>query len=68
MADREAMSQNLRQFYEADFLPIDRNVGAQDRVANALDYIAFHAGQIDKKLGELNEHLKRIAGDYPKPR
>ncbi len=32
------------------------------RVANALDYIAFHMGQIDKKLDDIIKALELAAG------
>jgi hypothetical protein len=44
----------IRQQMEADFLPESNRlnpISAEFRVANALEYIAHHIGQIDKKLG-----------------
>ena len=56
MADRE----RVKQFMEADFLPQDLPE-AQYRVANALEYIAYHMGQINKKLDGINQALIKIA-------
>lgn len=41
--------EKIRAHMEEDFLP-QGQVDAQNRVANALEYIAYHLGQIDKKL------------------
>ncbi len=43
------ISERIKHFMESDFLP-DSKPEAQYRVANALEYIAYHIGQIDKKL------------------
>lgn len=56
MADRE----KIKQFMEAEFLPEDE-LDAQDRIANALEYIAYHMGQINKKLDGIDKALTKIA-------
>lgn len=42
----------VKQFMEADFLPIGQPSSDQ-RIATALEYAAFHLGQIDKKLEKI---------------
>ncbi len=56
MADRE----RIKQFMESEFLP-DGKPEAQYRVANALEYIAYHMGQISKKLDGIDKALTKIA-------
>ena len=56
MADRK----RVKQFMEAVFLPA-ADVAAEHRTANALDYIAYHMGQIDKNLSEINDAVRVIA-------
>ena len=63
--DRD-VSDRLRADMEADFLPdpspdtlsqIDR------RMANAAEYVAYHLGQIDKKLDRLITLLENAASE-----
>ena len=49
-------------FFRADFMPLirhDQTQGADERVAYAEEFSAFHLGEIDKKLGRLIELLER---------
>ncbi len=51
-------------FMKADFLPAyDRTAvpTIDERVATALEYIAYHIGQIDKSLGRISSSLAEIA-------
>ena len=58
--DRAMANETLRTrydaFFEGDFMPLIRQEqaqGAQERIAYAAEFAAFHLGQIDKKLGSL---------------
>jgi hypothetical protein len=45
-------------FFGKDFMPLIRHEqtqGAEERIAYAAEFAAFHMGQIDKKLGLLIE-------------
>ena len=57
----------MKKFMEADFLPAhDRAIpNSEYRVATALEYIAYHMGQIDKKLDDTNALLAGIANQMP---
>jgi hypothetical protein len=60
MSDAERM----KQFMESDFLPLrDRGAmpSAEHRIATALEYIAYHIGQIDKKLDGISSSLATTA-------
>jgi len=54
--DRDAVRQRIRADMETDFLPEpspDTLSQADRRMVNAAEYIAYHLGQIDKKLDRL---------------
>jgi hypothetical protein len=54
--DRDLAKQRIRAEMEADFLPEpspDTLSQADKRMVNAAEYIAYHLGQIDKKLDRL---------------
>lgn len=54
--DRETTRDRIRTDMEADFLPEpspDTLSQVDRRMANAAEYIAYHLGQIDKKLDRL---------------
>jgi hypothetical protein len=54
--DRDAIRQRIRADMEADFLPEpspDTLSQADRRMVNAAEYIAYHLGQMDKKLDRL---------------
>ena len=58
MADTDRME----AFMKADFLPAhDRTAmpATEHRVATALEYIAYHIGQIDRKLDSISMSLAR---------
>ncbi|HLG90339.1 MAG TPA: hypothetical protein VKZ79_24470 [Alphaproteobacteria bacterium] len=57
MADKD----KTKAFMEADFLPGQPAPTAEHRVANALEYIAYHMGQIDKKLDRVIAGLEMVA-------
>jgi hypothetical protein len=49
-------------FFGADFMPLIRHEqtqGAEERIAYAAEFAAFHLGQIDKKLGRLIDLLEQ---------
>jgi hypothetical protein len=48
----------IRQRLEEDYTPIHTTTGGatiQDRIADALEYIAFQLGQINRKLDKLTK-------------
>ena len=54
--DPEGSPESVRARMEADFLPApspDTLSQVDRRMANAAEYIAYHLGQIDKKLDRL---------------
>jgi hypothetical protein len=54
--DRDAIRFRIRADMEADFLPEpspDTLSQADRRMVNAAEYIAYHLGQMDKKLDRL---------------
>ena len=54
--DQDAVRQRIRASMETDFLPEpspDTLSQADRRLVNAAEYIAYHLGQIDKKLDRL---------------
>lgn len=54
MNDRDEIArQRAKHFFENDYAP-NGNVGAEHRIANALDYIAY-------QLGEIKQALRRVA-------
>jgi hypothetical protein len=66
----EEREKRRKAYYEQDF---DPNPAATSmpppdvRVANALEYAAFHLGQINRKLDRIIEASERIAAGHPKP-
>ena len=49
-------------FFQGDFMPLIRHEqtqGADERLAYAEEFAAYHLGQIDKKLGRLIELLEQ---------
>jgi hypothetical protein len=68
--DREATRDRLRAEMEAEYLPdpsADTLSQADRRMANAAEYVAYHLGQIDKKLGRLVTLLEASAKDRTEP-
>ena len=66
--DREAVRQRIRADMETDFLPEpspDTLSQADKRLVNAAEYIAYHLGQIDKKLDRLIVLLEGSAQTNP---
>jgi hypothetical protein len=62
--DREAIKDRIRTNMEADFLPEpspDTLSQGDRRMTNAAEYIAYHLGQIDKKLDRLITLLESSA-------
>jgi hypothetical protein len=54
--DQNAVRQRIQAYMETDFLPEpspDTLSQADRRMVNAAEYIAYHLGQIDKKLDRL---------------
>jgi hypothetical protein len=43
----------------ADFVPGDPNRTPEERIARALEYIAYHMGKIDRKLSGIQSVLHR---------
>lgn len=56
----------LREFFSDEFLPGAYTGGpmrdAQERQANALEYMAHQAGKIREDLSAIREYLKTMAG------
>ena len=62
--DRDVTRDHIRAIMEADFLPEpspDTLTHVDRRMANAAEYVAYHLGQIDKKLDRLIALLERAA-------
>jgi hypothetical protein len=62
--DRDATRESIRAAMEADFLPEpspDTLSQVDRRMANAAEYVAYHLGQIDKKLDRLIVLLESAA-------
>ena len=62
--DRDVTRDRLRSDMEADFLPDpspDTLSQVDRRMANAAEYVAYHLGQIDKKLDRLITLLESSA-------
>jgi hypothetical protein len=62
--DREAGKARTKADMEADFLPDpspDTLSQVDRRMANAAEYVAYHLGQIDKKLDRLITLLEASA-------
>ncbi len=54
----------LEAHMKADFLPVQPRTGGSDasyRTTHALEYMAYHLGQIDKKLDLLIELLEKLS-------
>lgn len=61
MAD-DAIRGQYDAFFRGDFMPLIRHEqtqGAEQRSAYAVEFAAYHLGQIDKKLGRLIELLEQ---------
>lgn len=60
MADRERVEARMKEdhlpVYSRDALPV-----AEERIVNAADYAAYHAGQINRKLDQIIEALAKLA-------
>jgi hypothetical protein len=69
--DRDVTKDRLRADMEAEFLPDpspDTLSQVDRRMANAAEYVAYHLGQIDKKLDRLITLLECAAkekGEQP---
>jgi hypothetical protein len=64
--DRDASRDRIRAGMEAEFLPEpspDTLTQVDRRMANAAEYIAYHLGQIDKKLDRLIVLLENGANE-----
>jgi hypothetical protein len=62
--DRDVTRDRLRADMEAEFLPDpspDTLSQVDRRMANAAEYVAYHLGQIDKKLDRLIALLENAA-------
>ena len=62
--DRDETKHRIRAAMEADFLPDpspDTLSQVDKRMANAAEYVAYHLGQIDKKLDRLITLLEASA-------
>jgi hypothetical protein len=62
--DRDVTRNRLRAEMEAEFLPDpspDTLNQGDRRMANAAEYVAYHLGQIDNKLGRLIALLENAA-------
>jgi hypothetical protein len=60
----DVSDQQARDWMERDFLgPRDRNnfPPADERMTSAVEYMAYHIGQIDKKLDRLTAALELMA-------
>lgn len=55
MDDRERVEEYMKE----DYLPTSPTPEAQDRIANALEYIAYHIGRIDKRLTGIHAALNK---------
>ena len=64
MDTNDAIRTRYESFFGQDFMPLIRHEqtqGAEQRVAYAAEFGAFHLGQIDKKLGRLIELMEAQA-------
>ena len=62
----DAVRTRYDAFFGADFMPLirhDQTQGAQERLAYAAEFAAFHLGHIEKKLGRLIELLEKPPSD-----
>jgi hypothetical protein len=58
----DAIRDRYRRFFDTAFMPNVRHEqmpGADERVAYATEFAAYHLGQIDEKLGRLVEVMER---------
>ena len=53
--ERQRREARSREYMQSEFLPgaNNQNVGAEHRVANALEYIAYQLGDISRSLKKL---------------
>jgi hypothetical protein len=64
--DRDDVRDRIRAGMEAEFLPDpspDTLTQLDRRMANAAEYVAYHLGQIDKKLDRLIVLLESAASE-----
>ena len=52
-------TERVEEWMEDDFLPTSRSIQPEDRIASALEYIAYHIGKIDKKLTRIQTALNK---------
>ena len=60
----DAVRAQYDTFFGKDFMPLirhDQTQGSEARSAYAAEFMAFHLGQIDKKLGRLIELMEATA-------
>ena len=58
----DAVRARYDAFFGENFMPLIRHEqtqGAEERLAYATEFAAFHLGQIDKKLGRLIELMEK---------
>ncbi len=63
-AEKEDLDR-LEAHMKADFLPVQPRTGGSDasyRTTHALEYMAYHLGQLDRKLDRIVELLERSSG------
>ena len=56
----ERNDERERAYFQADFKSTQQLPNNEMRTANALDYIAYHMGQISKNLGQINARTANI--------
>ena len=62
MADQD----KIKGYMENDYLPTMQATKVEDQISNALDFIAYHIGRIDKTLRDTNATLKEISNKIPR--
>jgi hypothetical protein len=55
------MNEKQQAFFTADFKPSATAVATDQRIAAALEYIAYHLGQINNKLDAIGQSLRVTA-------
>lgn len=61
--EAEARADRIRTFFNKEYLPgaVNTPPAAEHRVANALEYIAYQAGEMRKDISAMREMMEKIA-------
>ena len=57
---REEQEARIRAWMQADYLPSNPSPSADNCAANALEYIAYHMGQISRQQIKITAELEQI--------